>query len=102
MLRVWLTATKVSKYGVFSGLYSPVFQMNAEIYGVNLHIQSEYRKMRITNSVFGHFLRNEWVLNAPLMTMIRSDAFYEMLCLNEDKGYGHQIWGAEKHLETII
>ena len=61
-------AWKVSKYGVFSGPYFPVFGLNTEIYSVNLRIQSEYRKIRTKkNSVFGHFLRsaqdselNEW------------------------------------------
>ena len=52
----FLTALKLSKYGVFSGPYFPVFGLNTEIYGVNLRIQSEYRKMRTRkNSVFGHF-----------------------------------------------
>ena len=46
----------MSKYGVFSGPYFPVFGLNAEIYGVNLRIQSEYRKIWTrNNSVFGHF-----------------------------------------------
>ena len=36
----------MTKYGVFSGPYFPVFGLNTEIYGVNLHIQSEYRKIR--------------------------------------------------------
>ena len=53
------TAWKVSKYGDFSGPYFPVFGLNTEIYGVNLRIQSEYRKIRIRkNSVFGHFSRS--------------------------------------------
>ena len=40
----------------FSGPYFAVFGLNAEIYGLNLGIQSEYRKVRtIKNSVFGHF-----------------------------------------------
>ena len=46
-------------YGVFSGPYFPVFGLNTEIYGVNLCIQSEYRKTRTRkNSVFGHFSRS--------------------------------------------
>ena len=46
---------KVSKYGVFSGSYFPVFGLNTEIYTVYLCIQSEYRKIRTKkNSVFGH------------------------------------------------
>ena len=50
------TAWKVSKYGVISGPYFPAFGLNTEIYGVNLRIQSEYRKIRTkNNSVFGHF-----------------------------------------------
>ena len=51
-----LTAGKVSKYGVISAPYFPVFGLNTEIYGINLRIQSEYRKIRIRkNSVFGYF-----------------------------------------------
>ena len=34
----------MSKYGVISGPYFPAFGLNTEIYGVNLRIQSEYRK----------------------------------------------------------
>ena len=40
------TAWKVSKYGVHSGSYFPVFWLNADIHGNNLRIQSEYRKIR--------------------------------------------------------
>ena len=36
----------MSKCGVFSGPYFPVFGLNTEIYGVNLRIQFEYRKIR--------------------------------------------------------
>ena len=50
------TAWIVSKYGVISGPYFPVLGLNTEIYEVNLHIQSECRKIRTrNNSVFGHF-----------------------------------------------
>ena len=51
-----ITVGKVSKYGVFSGLYFPLFGLNMGIYSVDLRIQSEYRKIRTRkNSVFGHF-----------------------------------------------
>ena len=54
-----ITAWKVSKYGVISGLYFPLFGLNTEINGVNLRIQSEYRKIRTRNNpVFGHFSRS--------------------------------------------
>ena len=56
------TAWKVSKYGVFSGPYFPVFGLNMEICGVNYYnrIQSEYRKIWTRrNSVFGNFSRSE-------------------------------------------
>ena len=44
----------------FSGPYFHVFGLNTEIYGANLRIQSEYRKIGIRkNSVFGHFSSNE-------------------------------------------
>ena len=49
----------MSKYGVFSGLYFPVFGLNMEIYGVNFRIQSEYAKIRTRrNSAFGNFSHN--------------------------------------------
>ena len=35
---------KVSKYGIFSGPYFPVFELNTEIYSLNLRIQSEHGK----------------------------------------------------------
>ena len=53
------TAWKVSKYGVFSGPYFPIFGLDTEIFGVNLRIQSEYRKIRTRgNSIYGHFSRS--------------------------------------------
>ena len=59
-------AWKESKYGAFSGPFFSVFGLDTEIYGVNLRIQSEYRKIRTRkNTVLGHFLRSvthkEWV-----------------------------------------
>ena len=55
------TAWKVSKYGVISSPYFPVFGLETEIYFVNLRIQSECRKIRTrNNSVFGHF--TQWTL----------------------------------------
>ena len=59
-------AWKQSKYRVFSGLYFPVFGWNAEIYGVNVRIKSEYRKIRTRKiSVFGYFLPIEPSLVFP-------------------------------------
>ena len=56
------TAWKVSKSGVISGPCLPVFGLKTEIYGINIRIQSEYRKIRTrNNSVFGHFSRSESV-----------------------------------------
>ena len=52
-----ITVRKVSKYGVISGPYFPVFGLNTEIYFVNLNIQSEYRKMRTRNNSVS---RSEW------------------------------------------
>ena len=50
----------MSKYGVIFGPHFPEFGLNAEIYGVDLRIQSEYMKIRArNNSVFGHFLRSK-------------------------------------------
>ena len=51
-----LTAWKVSKYGVISGPYFPVFGLNTGIDGINLRIYPEYRKIQTkNNSVFGFF-----------------------------------------------
>ena len=56
----FLCSKKVSKYGVFFGPYFPVFKLNTEIYGGNLRIQSEYRKIRKRkNSLFWHFSRSD-------------------------------------------
>ena len=49
------TARKVSKYGIFSGPYFPVFRLNTDW----IRIQPEYGKTRTRkNSVFGHFSRS--------------------------------------------
>ena len=46
----------MSKYGVFSGLSLPIFELNTQIYPVNLHIPSECDKIKTRkNSIFGYF-----------------------------------------------
>ena len=46
----------MSGYGVISGPQFPVLGPNTDIYSVNLHIQSEYRKIGTrNNSIFGQF-----------------------------------------------
>ena len=68
------TAGKLLKYRVFSGQYFPVFGLNSEIYGVNLRIQSECRKIRARkNSVIGHFSRSVidqffWILRSTIFS----------------------------------
>ena len=53
------------KSGNFSGPYFPVFGLNAEIFGVNLRIQSKYRKIKTRkNSVFGHSSRSDCTHNS--------------------------------------
>ena len=52
----------MSKYGVISGPYFPVFGLKTEKYSVSLRIQSEseYKEIQtINSSVFGHFSRSE-------------------------------------------
>ena len=54
-----LTVLKVSKYGVFSGLYFLAFEQNRERYSVPLRIQSNCEKKRTRKIfVFGHFSRS--------------------------------------------
>ena len=61
---------KMSKYGVISSPYFPVFRLNTEIFGVNLRIQSEYRKTRTrNNSVFGHFSRSDMLKKSPNLSL---------------------------------
>ena len=49
----------MSKYGVSSGSYFPIFGLNTEIHRVNPRIQSKYEKIRTRkNYVFGHFLHS--------------------------------------------
>ena len=50
-----IIALKVSKYGVLSGPYFPVFRLNTDIYRINLRIQSEYMKMHTRKTfTFGY------------------------------------------------
>ena len=68
----------MSKYGVFSGPYFPVFGLGTEIYGVNLRVQSEYRKKRTKKySVFGHFSRSVYVI--PIHITIWIDTFNDFV-----------------------
>ena len=76
------TLWKVSKYGVFSGPYFPVFGLNTEIY--EDRIQSEYGKIRSRkNSVFRHFSRSG-VLCKPinfLDNIPKYSYIFSQLCL---------------------
>ena len=51
---------KSVQYGFVSDPYFLVFGLNTKIYGVNLRIQSERRKIRARkSSVFGHFSHSD-------------------------------------------
>ena len=64
------TVRKVSKYGVLSSPYFPVFGRNMVIYGVNVRIQSKNRKIRTRrNSVFGGFSRSEYISSRLLLNL---------------------------------
>ena len=68
-------ARKVSKYGVISSPYFPLFGLNTEIYFVNLRIQSQYREIRArNNSVFGHFSRSDMV-NINVKIYVNDNAY---------------------------
>ena len=58
------TAQKVSKHGVFSGLYFPEFGLNTEIYRVNLRIQSEFGKIRARKKLRIWTLFTQWQCRA--------------------------------------
>ena len=62
-----MTVWKVSKYGVISGPYFPVFGLNTERYSVSLRIQPECVTIRTRiNSVFGHFSRSASTTILPI------------------------------------
>ena len=68
-----LTTWKVSKYGVFSDPYFPVFGLNTDSCSVNLRIQSEYwiignRK----KSIFGF---TQWLVKKSLKVFAASSFF---------------------------
>ena len=66
---------KVSKYRVVSGPYFPVFGLNTEIYGVNLHIQSEYRRIRTRNNSvfrFRHLSLSDRVITFTLLVTLET------------------------------
>ena len=54
------TASKVSKYGVISGLYFPAFGLNTEKYRVSLLIQSECEKIRTRKKLRIRTLVTQW------------------------------------------
>ena len=46
----------MSKYGVFSGRYFPIFRLHTVIYFLNLRFHSQFGKLRTRkNSIFEHF-----------------------------------------------
>ena len=59
---------KVSKYGFIFRPYFLLFQLHTEIYGINLRIQSKYKKMQTrNNSVFEHFSRSAYFIEEFLL-----------------------------------
>ena len=89
------TAWKVSKCGVFSGPYFPVFRLNTKIYEVNLHIQSEYRKLKTRkNIVFGHFSRSVCQINKSSDLLLRLASDYK-------KGKTYRYYKCEFVKETL-
>ena len=86
----------MSKYGVISGLYFPVFRLNTEIYCspntgkygdlLNPRIQSEYRKIWTrTNSVFG-FISGRVLEEFPIQDV----AFHEFMNRRGTKSPPHE------------
>ena len=57
-----ITAWKVSKYGVFSGLHFPAFRLNTQRYGVSLHIQSKWGKIRTRKNFLFTTFFTQWIL----------------------------------------
>ena len=92
------TAWKVSKYGVISGPYFPVFGLNTEVYSVNLHIQSEYRKIWTRKtSIFGHFSRSASNRNACVCS-----SFTVMIILFKTSAISSTLYSTLKVKVTIM
>ena len=80
----------MSKYGVFSCPYFPVFGLNTEIYGVNLRIPSEYGKIRTRkHSVFGH-LRSDYFSYIPGMPLLEIEVGQQSLTNLTELEHGKQ------------
>ena len=70
------TVWNVSKYGVFSGPYFPVFGLKTERYEVPLRIQSKCGKIRTRkNCVLGHFSRSVSCTNWIPKKLVRKVTF---------------------------
>ena len=72
------TAWKVSKYGVFSGPYYPLFGLNTEIYSVNLRIQSKCRKYGAEKTPYLDTFHAVVVYKTKLLLAIVEDHLYLM------------------------
>ena len=75
-----ISAWKVSKYGVFPGLYFPAFGLNTERYFVSLRIQLECEKIRSEK--------------APYL-----DSIYAVYCLSN---LANILWVNVKHQVSIL
>ena len=83
----------MSKYGVISGLYFPAFGLNTEIYGVNLRIQSEYRKIWTrNNSVYGYFSCSACLWFAHLTKFVWLNHYHYKALFQKDCWYQYMIW----------
>ena len=74
------TASKVSKYGVISGLYFPAFGLNTEKYRVSLLIQSECGKIRTRKKLRIRTLVTQWKI---IGTSINFVSFIEDTEMNQ-------------------
>ena len=102
--RPWVyIAWKVSKYGVFPSPYFPVFGLNTKIYGVDLRIQSEYRKIRTRkNSVSAHFPRSVTFLMYSLSFFQSCQKWFWQMILNCKSAAVKFLWSSKCNYFPII
>ena len=94
-----IVARNVSKYKIISGSYFPLFGLNTKIYEVNLHIQSEYRKIRTrNNSVFGRFSRSAYEEDYLKKFIINK---LHVLLRQSTRDYSNKSHRCSKTLENI-
>ena len=94
---------KVSRYGVFSALYFPVFKLNTDILFADLCIQSKYgKKQDHRDSVIGNFSRStlKWTIKTCRKKWCKLIC-YKLFKVNEIKSLDRRQWVSTKNIPEV-